>query len=93
MGAIAVPIMDLFGKNDKGRVALMLSIPFAANIGGIGTPIGTPPNAVALKYLTGSYAIGFGKWMSFAVPYVAVMLIIAWLVLIKLFPSDRSGYT
>lgn len=90
MLAIAVPILDLFEKSDKGRIALMLSIPFAANIGGIGTPIGTPPNAVALKYLTGSYAIGFGKWMSFGVPYVAVMIVIAWLLLLKLFPSDRS---
>ena len=35
----------------KGRIALTLSIPVAANIGGMGTPIGTPPNAIALKYL------------------------------------------
>ena len=37
---------------DEGRkIGLALAIPIAANIGGIGTPIGTPPNTIALKYL------------------------------------------
>ncbi|RLA22683.1 MAG: dihydroorotate dehydrogenase, partial [Gammaproteobacteria bacterium] len=81
MLAILTPLLALFPKNDKGRISFALAIPFAANIGGMGTPIGTPPNAVALKYLTEESAISFGTWMSFGVPYVAVMLIFTWLLL------------
>jgi len=84
MLAILMPVLKAFEADDSGKVAFALGIPFAANIGGIGTPIGTPPNAVAMKYLGG--AVGFGKWMSFALPYVFVMLVFAWVLLWVMFP-------
>ncbi|MFC2088960.1 SLC13 family permease, partial [Calditrichota bacterium] len=87
MLALLTPILTVFTQNDKGKIAFALSIPVAANIGGIGTPIGTPPNAIALKYLTGDMVIGFGQWMSFAVPFVIILLIFAWLLLLKFFPA------
>jgi sodium-dependent dicarboxylate transporter 2/3/5 len=90
MLALITPILALFGKDDPGRVALLLAIPFAANIGGIGTPIGTPPNAIAMKYLTGPDTIGFGKWMSFGVPYVVVMTVASWFILVRMFPSRQK---
>lgn len=65
-------------------------MPVAANIGGIGTPIGTPPNAVALKYLIDENNISFGEWMAFGVPFVVVMLFIAWLLLTALFPATQK---
>ncbi len=86
MLSILTPVLALCKPDDKGKIGLLLSVPVAANIGGIGTPIGTPPNAVALKYLTGDDVISFGQWMSFAVPYVAVLLIIGWFILIFLYP-------
>lgn len=86
MLAILTPILALFPQNDRGRIAFSLAIPFAANIGGMGTPIGTPPNVVALKYLTGENAINFGTWMSFGVPYVVVMLFFTWFLLNQLYP-------
>lgn len=88
MLALLVPILKDLPGNDRGRIGFALSIPFSANIGGIGTPIGTPPNAVAQKYLTGDHAISFVEWMSFAVPYVLVMLVVTWLLLLKLFPCS-----
>ncbi|MEL7123045.1 MAG: SLC13 family permease [Bacteroidota bacterium] len=91
MLSILVPILGTLPKEDRGRTALALSIPFAANIGGVGTPIGTPPNAIALKYLTGENQIGFGEWMGFAVPYAVVLLIIAWGLLITLFPFESKS--
>jgi sodium-dependent dicarboxylate transporter 2/3/5 len=81
MLSILAPVLALFPRDDKGKIAFALSIPVAANIGGIGTPIGTPPNAIALKYLTDDSAISFGNWMAFGVPFVIVMLIIGWLLL------------
>ena len=91
MLSILAPVLPLLETNDKGKIGLLLSVPVAANIGGIGTPIGTPPNAVALKYLTGSSAISFGEWMSFAVPYVVVLMAIAWFVLVWIFPAKTAG--
>ena len=56
----------------------------------MGTPIGTPPNAIALKYLNDpeglNLNIGFGEWMAFMLPYTVVILFIAWFVLLRLFP-------
>lgn len=82
MLSILSPILRKIDLQDKGRAALVLSIPFAANIGGIGTPIGTPPNAIGLNYID----LSFGQWMVFAVPYVIVLLFAVWLILRRLFP-------
>lgn len=88
------PVFKALPNDGKGRVALTLSIPVAANIGGIGTPIGTPPNMIALKYLNDpsglNMNIGFGEWMMFMMPFTIVMLIIGWLLLIKLFPFKQK---
>ena len=87
------PVFKALPANGKGRVALTLSIPVAANIGGIATPIGTPPNAIALKYLNAAdglnLGIGFGQWVAVMLPYVLVLLIISWLLLKKFFPFKQ----
>lgn len=86
MLAILTPVLMLFDEDDPGRTAFALAIPFAANVGGIGTPIGTPPNAIAMNYLTGDMAISFGTWMSFSVPFVIFMLFVTWVLLLFMFP-------
>jgi sodium-dependent dicarboxylate transporter 2/3/5 len=78
--------MKLFKPDDPARFAFILSIPLAANIGGVGTPIGTPPNAVAMKYLVGENAISFSEWMMFGIPLALMLLVITWLLLIILNP-------
>ena len=88
MLSILTPVLVFFEGKDLGKVAFALSVPVAANIGGIATPIGTPPNAVALKYLVDEYSVSFGEWMVFGVPFVVVMLFIAWVLLVNLFPSS-----
>ncbi len=90
MLAILTPVLAVFAKDDLGRVGFALAIPVAANVGGIGTPIGTPPNAIALKYLVGDNLITFGQWMAFGVPFVILLLFISWLLLSHLFPSDTN---
>jgi len=79
-------VMKLFKPDDPARFAFILSIPLAANIGGVGTPIGTPPNAVAMKYLVGENAISFSEWMMFGIPLALMLLVITWLLLIILNP-------
>ena len=71
-------------------VALMLSIAYAASIGGVGTLIGTPPNALLASFLQSTYEIeiDFFTWMLLGIPVVVVMLPSAWLLLTKLvFPT------
>ena len=80
------PILKTLPPDGKGRIALALSIPIAANLGGIGTPIGTPPNAIAFQYINDSLHldVGFDDWMFRMIPYVYIMLLIAWVLLLKL---------
>ena len=62
-------------------MALMLGIAYAANVGGMGTPIGTPPNLVFMEVFTQTTGerIGFVQWMSWGLPVVICLLpIIIW---------------
>ena len=64
MLTMITPMLKQMSDTDKGRTALVLGVSVAANVGGIGTPIGTPPNAIVLKYLNDpagmNLGIGFG---------------------------------
>ena len=86
------PVLATLPKDGGGRISLALAIPIAANIGGMGTPIGTPPNAIALGALQeAGYAITFAGWMLRMVPYVILMLVIAWVLLMKLYPFKAKS--
>ena len=88
------PVFKQLPEAGKGRIAMALSIPVAANLGGIGTPIGTPPNTIALKYLNDpeglNLGIGFGQWMLFMVPLVIVMILISWSIIKRVFPFSQK---
>ena len=87
MLAFLTPVLKSLPADGKGRIGLALAIPVAANIGGIGTPIGTPPNAIALGYLNDmGMGVTFMDWMLRMVPFVIVMILIAWGLLLFLFP-------
>lgn len=81
MISILLPVLKALPSGDKIKGAFALGIPFAANIGGIGTPIGTPPNAIALGFLPDEYQISFASWMGFAVPFMLVLLLLTWVIL------------
>ncbi|CCO45172.1 putative SODIUM/DICARBOXYLATE COTRANSPORTER [Vibrio nigripulchritudo SOn1] len=93
MLALLGPIVASAPKGDTGVKALVLCIPIAANTGGIATPIGTPPNAIALQYLTGDNSIDFLSWMMMGLPFVLIQLTIAWFLLQKLFPASQESMT
>ncbi|MBQ6745802.1 MAG: SLC13/DASS family transporter [Bacteroidaceae bacterium] len=88
------PVFRQLPPEGKGRIALAMSIPVAANLGGMGTPIGTPPNNIALKYLNDpeglNIGLGFGQWMMFMFPLVVVLLFISWRLLLKFFPFSQK---
>lgn len=75
---VAIAVLDATEDKDLS-VPLLLGIAYGASIGGMGTPIGTPPNVVFMgvyEQTTGA-TIGFGTWMSWALPVVIVLLPIA----------------
>lgn len=61
-------------------VALMLGIAYACNIGGMGTIIGTPPNALLVAFMENNLGqeISFLNWMLVGVPIVVILLPLAW---------------
>jgi sodium-dependent dicarboxylate transporter 2/3/5 len=96
MLAVLMPVLRTIGDDDPARLGFALAIPFAANIGGIGTPIGTPPNAVGMKYLVdegGQPLVTFAGWMGFGVPFVVVLLAVGWLVLLFMFKPREPRLT
>ncbi len=72
---VALAVLEK-AEDPKLATPLLLGIAYAASIGGIGTPIGTPPNVVFMgiySELTGN-EIGFAQWMAWAVPIVLVLV-------------------
>ena len=72
---------------------LMLMIAFSCNIGGIGTPVGSPPNLIAIgmvEQLAGR-TISFFEWMSFAVPILLVLFVFLFLLIRGMFSGKRKA--
>ena len=87
---IGLSVISMFEKDDPVAVrryatALLLSIAYAASLGGIGTIIGTPPNALLVGYMADNHDIhiGFGQWMLLGVPISVSMLAVVWFLLTR----------
>ena len=88
---IALSIIGVLNQNEDPEVAantttaLLLGIAYAASIGGAGTLVGTPPNALLAAFAEERLGIeiGFAKWMTIGLPVVFVMLPLAWLLLTR----------
>jgi sodium-dependent dicarboxylate transporter 2/3/5 len=88
---IGLSIVSSFSEHDGEHrkdlaPALLLGIAYAATIGGMGTLIGTPPNALFAGFMAEAYGIeiSFFRWMLVGLPLVLVLLPLAWLVLTRL---------
>ena len=91
MMTVILPIIAKTNASDPLRIGIALSIPFAANIGGIATPIGTPPNAVVIGALSNQgIDIAFTEWMVLAGPLVIIVLLVTWLVLLWMFKPETD---
>ena len=84
------PIIRQLPPTEKGTTALALAIPIGANIGGLATPIGTPPNGIALQYINDvdglNLGVDFGEWTLLMTPLMLVILLISWVLLSAMFP-------
>jgi sodium-dependent dicarboxylate transporter 2/3/5 len=102
MVTIGIAVLKQSGASEKhlnpalfsfGTV-LMLSIAYAASIGGVATLIGTPPNAILAGVVEEIYGItiGFAQWMKFALPLSIVMLVLTWLYLVSLLDKTEQAF-
>ena len=87
--SIITAMEDARGSDEVVRrfaLSLLLGLAYAASIGGVGTLIGTPPNAILAGYLLDRYGIdlSFAAWSAVALPLVIVFLPVAWLALTRL---------
>lgn len=91
MITLVSPLFIALKDDDPLRKGLVLCIPSAANIGGMGTPIGSPPNAVAIGFLRSEgININFLNWMIIGVPLVLILLFVAWLIISRLYQSPNK---
>jgi solute carrier family 13 (sodium-dependent dicarboxylate transporter), member 2/3/5 len=96
MFAVGLSVIEFVARKTPDRamvrnfgVALMLGIAYSASIGGVGTLIGSPPNALLASYLQSNHGIqiDFFTWMQIGMPVVMVMLPVCWLMLTQvIFP-------
>ena len=97
--AIIIKMKERFGAKKIGRFStgLLISIAYAASIGGTATLIGTPPNLSFSRilniYFPNAPEISFASWMAFALPFAVIFLIIAWLIIIRMFAPRTATIT
>lgn len=93
MFAVVIPILAVLPAG-PARTGLALAIPVAANVGGIGTPVGSPPNAIALGALQArGEGVSFLGWMFLAVPLMVVVLLFAWWLLTRRYVAVDTPMT
>ena len=93
---IGLSVADYIGKHSDNseteiksfKIAIMLAIAFAANIGGTATIIGTPPNVVLVGFLESELGaeISFIEWSTLALPFAILMLIVCNFIIRKMVP-------
>jgi sodium-dependent dicarboxylate transporter 2/3/5 len=73
---VALAVLDATDDRERLAVPLLLGVAYAASVGGLGTPIGTPPNLIFMQVFeqyTGRN-VSFTQWMSWGVPVVLIMV-------------------
>ena len=89
---VVLAILDAAPEREKLAAPLLLGVAYAASVGGLGTPIGTPPNLIFMQVYqeTTGASISFTTWMSWGVPVVLVMVPLMALVLARNLRGELS---
>lgn len=92
--AIAAPMREGLPAKDPMRRAIVLAIPIATNLGGMGSLIGSPPNAIAasaVNAVPGRAPLDFARWALAGLPPALLLLGVAFLLLSRQVPLAESG--
>ncbi|WP_224242611.1 SLC13 family permease [Hyalangium gracile] len=76
------PLLHASHHDTALKRALLLSVALGANFGGMATPVGTGPNAIAISAATPYSQVTFVKWMAFALPLTGLMLLVGFVLLV-----------
>lgn len=88
--AAAMPLLLRLRRNSPASKAFLLGTPIAAATGGMGTIIGSPPNAVAAGALAHTaHPVDFITWLLYGVPVMLFLALVSWWVLVRLFMKDE----
>lgn len=86
------PVLNEFGKDDLVRRIVLVGVALGANLGGIATPIGTGPNAIAIASIDQKYHVSFADWMVFALPLTIGMLGLGYMILLLRVRGDSKTW-
>ena len=89
MMTILIPLLTHIKENNPFRKSIFLAVMIGANLGGMSTIIGTPPNAIAVGIL-GENAPSFIGWMFLAIPPAIFVTLVLRFVILKLYPSNEN---
>jgi sodium-dependent dicarboxylate transporter 2/3/5 len=76
------PLLQAFPPGNPLRKAVLMSVALGANFGGMATPVGSGPNAIAISAASAHAQVTFVKWMAFALPLTGLMLGAGFLLLV-----------
>lgn len=97
MFAAMMPLLQEKEGDSNLAMALTLGIPGAAAIGGMGTIIGSPTNAIAVDMINNSpsvkHEIGFLEWIYFGLPVALVLIVLFWWILLRKYPPKDGAIT
>lgn len=98
---IILSVVEMISQNTKTseknifnlKISMLLGMAYGASVGGMGTLIGTPPNAILAGYIRSAYKVnvGFLEWMLFALPIVIVLIFIIFIIITKIAYPNRMG--
>ena len=82
---VALAVLEATDDKERLAVPLLLGVAYAASVGGMGTPIGTPPNLILMQVFeeTTGTVISFTQWMGWALPVVFIMVPLMALILTR----------
>jgi len=92
IGAV-IPLLRQAGVDASFGKTLLVAIPLAASVGGMGTIIGSAPNAIAVGVAADfGREVNFVEWMLLGVPVALSLVVIAWLFLLRLYPVTMDEF-
>jgi sodium-dependent dicarboxylate transporter 2/3/5 len=92
IGAV-LPLVRQMGRREPFSRALMVAIPLSASVGGMGTIIGSAPNAIAAGVAAGfGQEINFVEWMLIGAPVALGLVVVAWFFLVRLYPASAGEF-
>jgi sodium-dependent dicarboxylate transporter 2/3/5 len=91
IGAV-LPLVRQAGRDEPFAKALMVAIPLAAAVGGMGTIIGSAPNAIAAGVVAEfGQTVDFVEWMLLGVPVALLLVVTAWMFLLRRYPPSMEA--